>query len=136
MSFVQNPLSSFPDRIYKTGDIGKVNENGELVFICRNDQQIKHMGHRIELTEIEFAVTNCEGVRQCCVVFDENKSALAVYFTADDILTEQTAAAFCRKMLPRYMTPQKYFKLETMPFTSNGKVDRNGLLHKFLESGR
>ena len=53
-SFVQNPLNShYPELIYRTGDIVKYNENRELIYLCRKDFQIKHMGHRIEIGEIE-----------------------------------------------------------------------------------
>ncbi len=56
-AFVQNPLNdAYPEIIYRTGDLGRYNEQGELIFISRKDYQIKHMGHRIELGEIEAIV--------------------------------------------------------------------------------
>lgn len=62
-AFIQNPLNPYyPEKIYKTGDIAKYNERGEIVFLARKDHQIKHMGHRIELGEIETAVNSIEGI--------------------------------------------------------------------------
>jgi len=70
-AFIQNPLnSSYPDRLYRTGDIAKYNENGELIFLSRRDDQIKHMGYRIELGEIETALLVVSGVRAVIGFFD------------------------------------------------------------------
>ena len=65
-AFVHNPLHSrYPERIYRTGDLGRYAENGELFFCGRKDFQIKHMGHRIELEEIERAIANLIGIERC-----------------------------------------------------------------------
>ena len=69
-AFVQNPLNPYyPERIYRTGDIGKYNCRGELMFLSRKDNQIKHMGHRIELGEIEAAANSHEAICSSCCVF-------------------------------------------------------------------
>ena len=69
--FVQNPLNkNYPEKIYKTGDLGCYNSNGELVFKGRKDFQIKYMGHRIELEEIEKAIGAVRGIELCCFIFD------------------------------------------------------------------
>ena len=69
---MQNPLNSrYPELIYKTGDLGKRNERGELIFVSRKDYQIKHMGHRIELGEIEVNVNMIEEISTSCAVYDK-----------------------------------------------------------------
>ena len=125
-AFVQNPLNTaYPELIYKTGDIGRINERGELVFICRKDSQIKHMGHRIELGEIESAALKCEGVHSTCCVYDNEGKRIVLYAVGE---AEASAiAASLRVYLPRYMLPAHIEKLEVLPFTANGKIDRKGL---------
>jgi amino acid adenylation domain-containing protein len=121
--FVQNPFNTlYPERIYKTGDIGRYNERGELVFVSRKDYQIKHMGHRIELGEIEVNVDGLPGIRIAACVYDTNKKKIVLYFVGD--VTEGELAATLKTKLPRYMIPNKIIKLENMPFTANGKIDR------------
>jgi non-ribosomal peptide synthetase component F len=121
--FVQNPFNNlYPERIYKTGDIGRYNERGELVFVSRKDYQIKHMGHRIELGEIEVNVDGLPGIRIAACVYDTNKKKIVLYFVGD--VTEGELAATLKTKLPRYMIPNKIIKLENMPFTANGKIDR------------
>lgn len=125
-AFVQNPLNPhYPDVIYRTGDLGRYNERGELVFLSRKDHQIKHMGHRIELGEIEAAANRLDAVQSACCVYDNGKKKLHLYYVGDVPAGELTA--FLKERLPRYMLPNRVRQLETMPHTPNGKVDRNGL---------
>ena len=125
-AFVQNPLNTaYPELIYKTGDIGRINERGELVFLCRKDSQIKHMGHRIELGEIESAALKCEGVRSACCVYDSEGKRIVLYAVAES--APEAIAASLREYLPRYMLPASIEKLDVLPFTANGKIDRKGL---------
>ncbi len=122
-SFVQNPLNtSYPEIIYRTGDIGAYNERGELYYISRKDYQIKHMGHRIELGEIEANVNSHEGVRMAACVYDGEKKQIILYYTGT--IEERELARDLKDKLPRYMLPQKTRRLEDMPFTANGKIDR------------
>ncbi|MDO4739372.1 MAG: amino acid adenylation domain-containing protein [Eubacteriales bacterium] len=124
--FVQNPLNDrYPELIYRTGDLGRRNERGELVFVSRKDYQIKHMGHRIELGEIEANVNMLEGVRACCCLYDPEKGRIALFFAGD--LAEQELSKALREALPRYMLPGVVLRLEQMPLTANGKLDRVGL---------
>lgn len=124
--FVQNPLNTaYPEPVYKTGDIGMLNERDELVFICRKDSQIKHMGHRIELGEIESAANKCGGVRSACCVYDNRAKRIALFFVGDTNEAELLKAL--QTYLPRYMIPAHVEKLEALPFTANGKIDRKRL---------
>lgn len=127
-AFIQNPLNRhYPETIYRTGDIGRLNERGELVFISRKDSQIKNMGHRIELGEIESCACLCEGVESACCLFIKEKSKLYLYYmgTAD----EKSVKRRLRAELPRYMTPSVLCRMETLPLLPNGKIDRNTLMN-------
>lgn len=121
--FVQNPLhESYPELIYKTGDIGRMNEAGELCFVSRKDFQIKHMGHRIELGEIEVNVNMLKGVKMAACIYDTKKSKIVLYYVGDP--SEKELILEMKQKLPRYMLPNRTIRLEEMPLTANGKIDR------------
>ena len=125
--FVQNPLNkNYPELIYKTGDLGRLNERGELIFVSRKDYQIKHMGHRIELGEIEVNVNLIKGVNMSGCVYDKEKSKIVLFYVGE--IDSSELIALLKDKLPRYMIPNKVEKLEAMPFTANGKLDRIALL--------
>lgn len=129
--FVQNPLNTiYPELIYRTGDIGKLNERGELVFISRKDYQIKHMGHRIELGEIEMVMNQMEGIQSVCCIFDNDKKKIILYYVGD--VSKAEAVNYCKNKLPRYMVPNLVEKLDFMPLTSNGKINRLALKERYL----
>lgn len=131
--FVQNPLNTrYPELIYRTGDLGKWNEYGELVFVSRKDYQIKHMGHRIELGEIEVNVNLLEGISTSCCIYDKEKGKIVLYYVGE--MTEKELMMILKDKLPRYMLPNKMERLEKMPLTSNGKIDRVFLAKKHKES--
>lgn len=126
-AFVLNPLrSAYREIIYKTGDIGRYNERGELVFVCRKDNQIKHMGHRIELGEIENAAMKLCGIGRAVAVYSKDKKEIALFFVGDS--EEKALAAHLSSVLPRYMLPARCVKLSAIPLTDNGKVNRTRLL--------
>ena len=124
--FVQNPLNTaYPELIYRTGDLGRINERGELVFVSRKDYQIKHMGHRIELGEIEANVSLLDEVKIAACVYDERKNRIVLYYVGD--VGEGELAGMLKSRLPRYMIPNSIIRLEEMLFTANGKIDRKAL---------
>ena len=124
--FVQNPLNTmYPELIYRTGDIGKINDRGELVFVSRKDYQIKHMGHRIELGEIEMVMNQMDGIQSAVCIFDNDKKKIIMYYVGD--VTKADAVNYCKQKLPRYMIPNLVEKLDVMPLTSNGKINRLAL---------
>ena len=132
-SFVQNPLNTaYPEIIYRTGDIGKRNAYGELVFVSRKDYQIKHMGHRIELGEIEVNVNLVEGIKLSGCIYDTNRGKIVLYYVGEQESAELMTTL--KDKLPRYMLPNRIYKLEDMPFTANGKIDRV-TLRKMYEEG-
>ncbi len=122
-AFVQNPLHShYPEIVYKTGDLAKRNEHGELVFLSRRDAQIKHMGHRIELGEIEASAAKASGLVRACCVYDRERKQIVLYYTGS--ISPQELLSHCKAYLPRYMLPSVCERLDTMPLTPNGKLDR------------
>ena len=130
-AFVQNPLNKlYPELIYRTGDLGRWNERGELEFAGRKDYQIKHMGHRIELGEIEVIVNMHPQVRSACCIFDGDKKKIVLYYTGD--LTTGELTGYIKEKLPRYMVPNVTKQLEALPLTPNGKIDRNLLKKLYL----
>ena len=128
--FVQNPLNPFyPERIYKTGDLGRYDEEGNLYYVSRKDFQIKHMGHRIELGEIEAVASAMDGVETVCCLFDDDKKKIVFYYTG--AASKGEAAKYLKEKLPRYMAPSFYEQLERMPYTANGKIDRMKLKERY-----
>ena len=125
--FVQNPLKETPDIIYRTGDIGKVNMSGELMYNCRKDAQIKYLGHRIELGEIDTTCGAVPGVASCCTVFDERKNRIVLFFEGE--AAPGDVAENLTRMIPAYMMPGKIHK-RTLPRTPNGKCDRVRLIEE------
>ena len=128
-AFVQNPLNnSYPELIYRTGDIGKVNERGEIVFCGRKDTLVKHMGYRIELAEIEHVIINSlKLVPNGCIVYDRAKKEIIFFYEGEE---EIPAGEFRRRIgtaLPKYMIPLVYIRLDQMPRNTNGKIDRLAL---------
>lgn len=122
-AFVQNPLNpTVPETIYRTGDLVKYNEYGEIVYLSRKDFQIKHMGHRIELGEIETAVSSLEEIALCCCLYDEKHQKIVLF------IEEELEKAYINKqisgLVPEYMLPGKVICLEKMPINANGKIDR------------
>ncbi|HAM15482.1 MAG TPA: D-alanine--poly(phosphoribitol) ligase [Eggerthellaceae bacterium] len=125
-AFVDNPLvSAYPQRMYRTGDIGAYDADGNLVYIARRDNQIKHLGQRIELGEIEAAAHGVEGVLRACCLYDARKKRILLFYAGacgkDDVLAQ------LREKLPQYMVPNKLFQLEELPLNKNGKIDRAAL---------
>jgi len=129
-AFMQNPQSAFPDRIYKTGDLGYIGTNGELYFVSRKDHQIKHMGHRIELAEIEWLAAKLSGIEMACAVFDNTESKIVLYYLTQSI-EKANVLAYLKANLPRYMMPHAIYELDEMPLTPGGKFDRQGLLQRY-----
>lgn len=111
--------------IYCTGDLGRYNENGELLFCGRRDDQVKYMGHRIELAEIELAMNKIPGVERSCCIFDEKKDRLHGFYCGT--VDRKDLAAALKEHLPVFMIPGRLHYLEVLPVTGRGKIDRKAL---------
>ncbi|HEY4903815.1 MAG TPA: amino acid adenylation domain-containing protein [Candidatus Sulfotelmatobacter sp.] len=130
--FVSDPFSSRPNaRLYKTGDLARYLEDGQIEFVGRRDFQVKIRGFRVELGEIEAALAKHPAVRECIVAAREegNIKRLAAYVVPAAGATVDAGALrkFLKKQLPEYMVPPDFVRLEEFPLTPNGKVDRKAL---------
>ena len=129
--FIANPFR-VGTRLYKTGDLGRYLPGGDIEFLGRLDHQVKIRGFRIELGEIEAALEEQPGVRQAVLVARDGgagNTQLVAYFVPRKP-AEQTARELCdalKERLPGYMIPAIFVRLEAMPLTTNGKVDRKAL---------
>ena len=125
-AFVQNPLnSSYPEIIYRTGDIVYVNEQNEIVFKGRKDTLIKHMGYRTELGEIEHIIINkLKLVKNGCVVYNFSQKEITLFYEADSEITPAEFRKQIGKELPKYMLPTVFYYLDELQRNTNGKIDR------------
>lgn len=134
-AFVQNPLNkAYPELIYRTGDIVYTNTNGEIIFKGRKDNLIKHLGYRIELDEIEHVVVNTlKIIKNSCVVYNYEKKEITLIYEND---FEISVGEFRKKIgsiLPKYMVPATYIKIDQLPRNTNGKIDRMALKTRINE---
>lgn len=132
--FVQNPLHDlYEDRIYRTGDIVKYNERGELEFVSRKDFQIKHKGNRIEMGEIEVAVNSIPAVTNAACIFDQSNDKIVLYYTTVDGQTLDIIN-IVKDRIPVYMFPEVIIHLPAMPYNLNGKIDRMELKNLYASN--
>ena len=128
-AFVQNPLNNkYNEIIYRTGDLGYYNNDGQLCFSSRKDFQIKHMGHRIELGEIEMAINAIDNVLRACCIFDKDANKILGFYEGDT--DKKTIMHELMQKLPKFMIPSEFIQVE-MPITKNGKIDRNVLMENY-----
>ncbi len=126
--FIQNPLNNHSfERIYKTGDLATLGNDGIYYYIGRKDTQIKHMGHRIELGEIENAIARHSNISRACCIFADNK--ITAFYTGSE--TEKKELVTLLKVsLPVYMIPSDFIFIQEFPLTKNGKIDKRTLTEK------
>jgi len=132
--FIPDVLSENLDaRMYRTGDLVKVLDDGELVYLGRLDSQVKIRGYRIELGDIEAAIKELDGIKQCVVsVFEINhrSKSLVAYIVADEHANKigiTNLKEYLKPLIPEYMIPSFVVHLGEMPLTPNNKVDRKAL---------
>ncbi len=134
--FVQNPLNPhYPELMYRTGDLVSRNARGEIMFVGRKDFQIKHLGYRIELGEIEHAVFQVDGIRNGCVAYSQRKKEIALFFESDRDLSPAFIRERMSTRLPKYMLPTSFHRLDKIPLTANGKIDRQKLACSLEQDG-
>ncbi|MCL2821457.1 MAG: amino acid adenylation domain-containing protein [Oscillospiraceae bacterium] len=124
--FMCNPFIS-GKRMYKTGDLARWREDGNIEFLGRLDYQVKVRGLRIELGEIEGAITTFAGINQIVVVVkndDNGRQYICAYYISDNELDDKELRADLAKTLPRYMMPHFFIRMFSFPTTTSGKIDR------------
>ncbi len=117
-------------RYYKTGDLVKWRPNGELDFVGRIDEQVKIRGYRVELGEIESALLSNSHFREVTVIDridSTNSKYLCAYYTGEKELDKSAIVEQVGEFLPQYMIPAYFVKLDAIPLTTNGKIDRKVL---------
>lgn len=124
--FVQNPLHcAWPERIYRTGDYAHRDADGVLWFHGRRDSQIKFMGHRVEMEEIELAARALAGVEEACCFFEEDRERLHLFVQGE--VAQAEVFAGLRERLPAFMVPRRLTVKAAFALLPNGKVDRAAL---------
>ncbi|WP_414620769.1 amino acid adenylation domain-containing protein [Calothrix sp. CCY 0018] len=123
---------SLDARLYKTGDLARYREDGNIEFLGRIDYQVKIRGNRVELGEIEALLEQHPQVRKTVVVAREdipNDCRLIAYLVADKNATPslEELRGFIKHKVPEYMLPSTFVVLDALPLTSNGKIDRRAL---------
>jgi len=129
--FVPDPFAQTSgSRMYRSGDLVRWQDDGQLVFLGRIDDQVKIRGYRIETGEIESILGGVDGIETCAVIARTNKAGdayLAAYYVSATDKKEDALRAELKNVLPDYMLPAAFVKMDAIPLTANGKVDRRAL---------
>lgn len=125
--FVDNPFQ-LSSKLYRTGDLAKWLPNGTIDFLGRKDDQVKVRGFRIELGEIEQYLAKFEGIKEAVVVARQKEdSDLMAYYLSEKQFESSELRAHLSEFLPKYMIPSYFVRVDSMPVTPNGKVDKKSL---------
>jgi len=136
-----NPIQkNFQERIYKTGDIVTLDEDGNYIYVGRRDHMIKSRGYRIEIGEIEAAIYSHPEIKEAAVIPipDEvisNRIKAFIVTLGENNLTATDIRGFCSEKLPYYMVPEIIEFRSTLPKTSTGKINKPALLAEGQGSG-
>ncbi|MEH2082689.1 MAG: amino acid adenylation domain-containing protein [Nostoc sp.] len=130
--FIPNPLGTeVGERLYKTGDLVRYQQDGTLEFLGRCDDQVKIRGFRIELGEIETVLHEYSGLQESAVLAREdvsgNQRLVAYIVWRQESPSLEELRSFLKQKLPEYMVPSAFVSLKALPLTSNGKIDRRSL---------
>ena len=124
-AFIQNPLNPYyHERLYRTGDICYMSEDGLIMYVGRMDSQIKLKGNRIELGEIENAAQCLAEIENACTIFDAENEKIWLFAETKEKLVLRKVNNELKKYIPKYMLPSELVCLEKLPHTANDKIDR------------
>ncbi|MFC6646346.1 amino acid adenylation domain-containing protein [Granulicella cerasi] len=121
--FIANPFGE--GKLYRSGDLARRREDGELAYLGRGDRQVKLRGYRIELGEIEAVLLKHPQVKQVVADVAAGSSLLCAYFVGE--AEPATLASFATQHLPEHMRPNRFIAIDAVPLTINGKIDRKAL---------
>ena len=130
-AFCQNPLNThYPETIYRTGDLARYNGERQIMFLSRKDNQVKHMGQRVELGEIEILVNSLELIDTSICFYDHNKQKIILIYKGKNADKKYILNGIKDK-LPKYMFPNILIEMDDLPYNLNGKVDRTFIKNKY-----
>jgi amino acid adenylation domain-containing protein len=131
--FCQNPLNNhFPELIYRTGDIAKVNKNGEVMFMSRKDNQVKHMGQRVELGEIEILLNAMDRIDASICFYDHEEQKIIAVYKGENADSKYIYSQL-RDKVSKFMYPNVLISLVDLPYNLNGKIDRALLKEQYFK---
>jgi amino acid adenylation domain-containing protein len=132
-AFCQNPLNPhFPEVIYRTGDIARYNEDGQIMFVSRKDNQVKHMGQRVELGEIEIILNSLEKIDASICFYDHGRQKIVAIYQG----AEADNKYIYKELKPRvnkFMYPNVLIQMKELPYNLNGKIDRALLKKQYAD---
>ena len=132
-AFCQNPLNPYyPEVIYRTGDLAKYNDLGEIMFMSRKDNQVKHMGQRVELGEIEILINAMDRIDASICFYDHDKQKIVSVFQGKEADNKYILGEL-KQRLPKFMFPNILIKMEELPYNLNGKIDRTRIKAEYAE---
>ncbi len=134
--FVPNPFGRAGERMYRSGDLARWTADGNLEYVGRADSQVKLRGYRVEPAEIEQVLSGHEAVRQAAVLVHGSgiHAALIAFVAVEGAASDTELRAFLARRLPEYMLPARYVRVESLPLTPSGKINRRELNRLALES--
>lgn len=131
-AFVQNPLNPhFPEIIYRTGDLAFWNEEAQVMFVSRKDNQVKHMGQRVELGEIEILLNAMEAIEASICFYDHDQQKIICVFQGAEA-DKKYIFSELRDKVSKFMFPNVLFKMQDLPYNLNGKIDRSLLKEQYF----
>jgi acyl-coenzyme A synthetase/AMP-(fatty) acid ligase len=133
--FTDNPINP-GERVYRTGDVARWLPDGNIEYLGREDHQVKIRGLRIELGEIENTIREYPGVTDCIALvkkYSENIILIIAYLVCKSDMEVEGLKDYLKKHLPDYMIPNRFQKIDEMPRTPSGKVDRKALPEPVIE---
>ena len=126
IAFREEDIGNFRGRLYFSGDFGRVDPEYGFVCVSRKDSQIKHMGHRIELGDIESAALALPYVHEACCLYSAEQEKIVLFFSSEEDVSRNLRRDLAAA-LPKYMIPHKIKYLDSLPHNRNGKTDRAAL---------
>jgi amino acid adenylation domain-containing protein len=132
-AFCQNPLNThFPENIYRTGDLARFNEHGEVMFMSRKDNQVKHMGQRVELGEIEILLNAMDKIDASICFYDHDAQKIITVYKGKEADSKYIYGEL-RDKVSKFMFPNVLIALEELPYNLNGKIDRTLLKEQYFK---